>query len=205
MSVSFHRLSCQQLSSQTTMSLHLQRWRRLHQTWVLKKYRQTHRMCSLLVRLFVNWQLFTSIIRYRTKSNLIFSFQIFCSRRSLKATQSNLKSVVNQGQLAFALQEVVKLVKHIPSRPRHTFHHNSYRKKLQIGDEKNAKKTGGEIFETPLPAVNVSVSAVKVFIVVLIICYHSDNFMIRNETLVWYMLLLHPFHYYRLFDAYKCY
>ena len=73
MSVSFHRLSCQQLSSQTTMSLHLQRWRQLYQTWVLKKYRQTHRMCSLLVRLFVNWQLFTSIFRYRTKSNLIFS------------------------------------------------------------------------------------------------------------------------------------
>jgi len=48
----------------------------------------------------------------------------------------------------------------------------------------NAKKTGGEIFVTPLPAVNVSVSAVKVFIVVLIICCHSDNFMIRNETLV---------------------
>ena len=140
MYVSFHRLSCQQLSSQTTMSLHLQRWRRLHQTWVLKKYRQTHRMCSLLVRLFVNWQLFTSIIRYRTKLNLIFSFQIFCSRRSLKATQSNLKSVVNQGQLAFALQEVVKLVKHILSRPRHTFHHNSYRKKLQIGDDKTPRR-----------------------------------------------------------------
>ena len=118
------------------MSLHLQRWWRLHQTWVLKKYKQTHQMCSLLVRLFVNWQLFTSIIRYRTKSNLIFSFQIFCSRRSLKATQSNLKSVVNQGQLAFALQEVVKLVKHIPSRPWHMFHHNSYGKKLQIGDDK---------------------------------------------------------------------
>jgi len=112
--------------------------------------------------------------------------------------------VVNQGQLAFALQEVVKLVtivKHIQSCPRHTFHHNSYRKELQIGDEKNAKKTGGEIFETLLPAVNVSVSAVKVFIVVLIICCHSDNFMIRNETLVCYMLLLHLFHYYRLFDA----
>ena len=91
MSVFFQRLSSQQLSSQTTMPLHLQRWRGLHQTWVLKKYRKTHRMCSLLVRLFVNWQLFTSIIRYRTKSNLIFSFQIFCSRRSLKATQSNLK------------------------------------------------------------------------------------------------------------------
>ena len=39
--------------------------------------------------------------------------------------------------------------------------------------------------------MNVSVSAVKVFIVVLIICCHSDNFMIRNETLVCYMLLLH--------------
>ena len=125
MSVSFHKLS-----SQTTMSLHLQRWWRLHQTWVLKKYRQTHRMCSLRVRLFVNWQLFTSIIRYRTKSNLIFSFQIFCS----------LKSVVNQGQLAFALQEVVKLVTHIPSRPRHMFHHNSYRKKLQIGDDKTPRR-----------------------------------------------------------------
>ena len=37
---------------------------------------------------------------------------------------------------------------------------------------------------TLLPAVNVSVSAVKVFIVVLIICCHSDNFMIRDETLV---------------------
>ena len=122
------------------MSLHLQRWRRLNQTWVLKKYRQTHRMCSLLVRLFVNWQLFTSIIRYRTKSNLIFSFQIFCSRRSLKATQSNLKLVVNQGQLAFALQEVVKLVKHIPPRPRHMFHHNSHRKKLQIGDDKTPRR-----------------------------------------------------------------
>ena len=140
MSVSFHRLSSQQLSSQTTMSLHLQRWWRLHQTWVLKKYRQTQRMCSLIVRLFVNWQLFTSIIRYRTKSNLIFSFQIFCSRRSLKATQSNLKSVVNQGQLAFALQEVVKLVKHISSCPRHTFHHNSYRKKLQIEDDKTPRR-----------------------------------------------------------------
>ena len=140
MSVSFHKLSCQQLSSQTTMSLHLQRWRRLHQTWVLKKYRQTHRMCSLLVRLFVNWQLFTSIIRYRTKSNLTFNFQIFCSTRSLKATQSNLKSVVKKGQLAFALQEVVKLVKHIPSRPRHMFHHNSYRKELQIGDNKTPRR-----------------------------------------------------------------
>ena len=39
--------------------------------------------------------------------------------------------------------------------------------------------------------MNVSVSAVKVFIVVLIICCHSNNFMIRNETLVCYMLLLH--------------
>ena len=65
----------------------------------------------------------------------------------------------------------------------------------------NAKKTGGEIFETPLPAVNVFISAVKVFVVVLIIYCHSDNFMIRNETLVCYMLLLHPFNYYRLFDA----
>ena len=64
-----------------------------------------------------------------------------------------------------------------------------------------AKKTGSEIFVTLLPAVNVSVSAVKVFIVVLIICCHFDNFMIRNEILVCYMLLLHPFHYYRLFDA----
>ena len=140
MSVSFHRLSCQHLSSQTTMSLHLQRWRRLHQTWVLKKYRQTHRMCSLLVRLFVNWQLFTSIIRYRTKSSLIFTFQIFCSRRSLKATQSNLKSVVKEGQLAFALQEVVKLVKHIPSRPRHTFHHNVYRKKTANRSDKSPRR-----------------------------------------------------------------
>ena len=156
-------------------------------------------MCSLLVRMFVNWQLFTCIIRYRTKMNLIFSFQFFCSRRSLKATQSNLKSVVNQGQLAFALQEVVKLVKHIPSRPRHTFHHNSYRKKLQIGETKRQEDRRWNF--CTLPAVNVSVSAVKVFIVVLIICCHSDNFMIRNETLVWYMLLLHPFHYYRLFDA----
>jgi hypothetical protein len=32
--------------------------------------------------------------------------------------------------------------------------------------------------------VNVSVSTVKVFIVVLIICCHSVNFMMRNETLV---------------------
>ena len=32
MSVSFHRLFCQHMSSQTTMSLHLQRWQRLHQT-----------------------------------------------------------------------------------------------------------------------------------------------------------------------------
>ena len=140
MSVSFYRLSYQHLSSQTTMSLHLQRWRQLHQTWVLKKYRQTHQMCSLLVRLFVNWQRFTSIIRYKTKSNLIFSFQIFCSRRSLKATQSNLKLVSNQGQLAFALQEVVKMVKHIPSRPWHTFRHNSYWKKLQIGDNKTPRR-----------------------------------------------------------------
>jgi len=135
MSVSFHRLSCQHLSSQTTMSLHLQRWRRLHQTWVLKKYIQTHRMCSLLVRLFVNWQLFTFII---IEPN--FSFQIFCSGRSLKATQSNLKSVVKKGQLAFALQEVVKLVKHILYRPRHTFHHNSYWKELQIGDDKTPRR-----------------------------------------------------------------
>ena len=146
MSVSFHRFSCQHLSSKTTMSLHLQRWRRLHQTWVLKKYRQTHWMCSLLVRLFVNWLLFTSIIRYRIKSNLIFSFQIFCSRRSLKATQSNLKSVVNQGQLAFALQEVVKLVKHIPSRPRHTFHHKQLQERAANRRRQNVKKTGGEIF-----------------------------------------------------------
>ena len=140
MSVFFHRLSYQHLSSQTTMSLHLQRWRRLHQTWVLKKYKQTQRMCSLLVRLFMNWQLFTSIIRYRTKPSLIFSFQFFCSRGSLKATQSNLKSVLNQGQLAFALQEVVKLVKHIPFRPRHTFHHNNYGKKLQIENDKTPKR-----------------------------------------------------------------
>jgi hypothetical protein len=48
-----------------------------------------------------------------------------------------------------------------------------------------AKKTGGEIFVSPLPAVNVSVSTVKVFIVVLIICCHSVNFMMRNETLVY--------------------
>ena len=56
-------------------------------------------------------------------------------------------------------------------------------KKAANRRRQNAKKTGGEIFCT-LPAVNVSVSAVKVFIVVLIICCHSDNFMIRNETLV---------------------
>jgi len=139
----------------------------------------------------------------QNKIEYIFSFQFFCSRRILKATQSNLKSVVNQGQLAFALQEVVKLVKHIPSRPWHTFHHNIYRKKLQIGDDKTQEDRSWNF--CTLPTVNVSVSALKVFIVVLIICYHSDNFMIRNETLVWYMLLLHPFHYYRLFDAYKCY
>ena len=76
----------------------------------------------------------------QNKIELNFFFQIFCSRRSLKATQSNLKSVVNQGQLAFALQEVVKLVKHILSRPRHTFHHNSYRKELQIGDDKTPRR-----------------------------------------------------------------
>ena len=76
----------------------------------------------------------------QNKIELNFFFQIFCSRRSLKATQSNLKSVVNQGQLAFTLQEVVKVVKHISSRPRHTFHHNSYRKKLQIGDDKMPRR-----------------------------------------------------------------
>ena len=56
-----------------------------------------------------------------------------------------------------------------------------------------AKKTGSEIFVTLLPAVNVSVSAVKMFIVVLIICCHSDNFMMSNETLVYCLLLLPPF------------
>ena len=40
--------------------------------------------------------------------------------------------------------------------------------------------------------MNVSVSAVKVFIVVLIICCHSDNFMNPNETLVYCLLLLPP-------------
>ena len=64
-----------------------------------------------------------------------------------------------------------------------------------------AKKTGSEIFVTLLPAVNVSVSAVKVFIVVLIICCHSDNFMMSNETLVYCLLLLPPFHNFSLFDA----
>ena len=41
--------------------------------------------------------------------------------------------------------------------------------------------------------MNVSVSAIKVFIVVLIICCYSDNFMIHNETLVYCLLLLSPF------------
>ena len=49
--------------------------------------------------------------------------------------------------------------------------------------------------------MNVSVSAVKVFIVVLIICCHSDNFMMSNETLVYCLLLLPPFHNFSLFDA----
>ena len=38
--------------------------------------------------------------------------------------------------------------------------------------------------------MNVCVLAVKVFIVVLITCCHSDNFMMRNETLVYCLLLL---------------
>jgi hypothetical protein len=68
-----------------------------------------------------------------------------------------------------------------------------------------AKKTGGEIFVAPLPAVNVSVSTIKVFIVVLIICCHSINFMMRNETLVYCLLLLPPFHNFSLLHAKKCY
>ena len=51
--------------------------------------------------------------------------------------------------------------------------------------------------------MNVSVSAVKVFIVVLIICCYSDNFMIHNETLVYCRLLLPPFHNFSLLDAKK--
>ena len=54
---------------------------------------------------------------------------------------------------------------------------------------------------TPLPAVNVSILAIKVFIVEFIISYHSSNFMMSNETLVYCLLLLPPFHNFSLFDA----
>ena len=57
------------------------------------------------------------------------------------------------------------------------------------------------MFVTLLPAVNVSVSAVKVYIVVLIICCHSNNFMMSNETLVYCQLLLPPFQNFSLLDA----
>ena len=145
MSVSFHRLSCQQLSSQTTMSLHLQR-SRLHQTWVLKMYRQTHRMCTLLVRLFVNWQLFTSFIRYWTKSFLIFSFQIFCSQEK---PQSHPEQSEVGGKPRAAS---IRTTRSSKAGEAHSVPPAAYVSSQQLQERaahrrrQNAKKTGGEIF-----------------------------------------------------------
>ena len=145
----FHRLSCQQLSSQTIMSMYLQRWRRLHQTWVLKKYKQTHRMCSLLVKLFVNWQLFTSIIRYRTKSRLIFSIQIFCSQEK---PQSHLEQSEVSAKPRAASIRTTRSSKAGNNNEAHSVPPAAYFSSQQLQEKaanrrrQNAKKTGGEIF-----------------------------------------------------------
>ena len=142
----FHRLSCQQLSSQTTMSLYLQRWRWLHQTWVLKKYRQTHRMCSLLVRLFVNWQLFTSIIRYRTKSNLIFFLPYFLFQekpqshpeQSEVGCKARAASIHTTRSSKAGEAHSVLLVAYVSSQ--------QLQERAANRRRQNTKKTGGEIF-----------------------------------------------------------
>ena len=146
MSVSFHKLSCQQLSSQTTMSLHLQRWRQLNQTWVLKKYRQTHRMCSLLVRLFVNWQLFTSIIRYRTKSNLIFFLPnfLFQEKPQSHPEQSEVSGKPRPASIRTTRSSKAGEAHSVP--PAAYVSSQQLQERAANRRQQNAKKTGGEIF-----------------------------------------------------------
>jgi hypothetical protein len=57
--------------------------------------------------------------------------------------RSNLKSVLNKGCLAFAIQEIINLVailKHRPFSPMQKFHLNSHRHTQQVGDDNKPKK-----------------------------------------------------------------
>ena len=153
------------MSRQTTMSLQLQRWWRLQQTQVLKKLSQPQSMWYLHNRLFVNLQLFSAIMWYCTKWRLIFSFQVICSQEKPKG---------NPGQSQLADKPRASGIRNTRSSRAASNEANpapvtAYVATQQLKDMAAkkwlaAKKTGGEIFVTPLTVVNVFVSAVKVFI-----------------------------------------
>jgi len=133
---------------------------------------------------------------------LIFSFQLFCSQDKPQSNPEQSEVGANsRAPVGIRTTRSSKAANNNEAPAPAYISSQQLQENVTAKRRQNAKKIGGEIFVTPLPAVNVSVSAVKVFIVVLIICCHSDNFMNPNETLVCYMLLLHPFHYYKLFDA----
>ena len=154
MFVSFLRLSCQHLSSQTTMSLHLQTLRRrLQQSQQMKTCRQTHQMSSLLVRLvlgFLTSYFFHQVLIIELEPNVSLPYN-FCSKekqpeaRQRPANNCNTRSHRTGSSLeAPSVQPPSRISSH------------QLQAQAQLARRRQqGRRTGGELFESPLPAVNV--------------------------------------------------